>query len=126
MYLKTEDYTSDIYSNYYSKLQASIAYREIGELKKGLALINAMIDDFRNQEYLAAILFERANNYAASGRRDDAINAYIVVDTSYAHTEYAVRSAYQLGLIFEKELGLYWRGTEILFGSERCHRIKHC
>jgi len=107
VYLRTEDYTSDIYSNYYSKLQASIADREIGEQKNGLALIDAMIDDFRNREYMSAILYEQANNYAASGRRDDAINTYIHVDTSYAHTEYAVRSAYQLELIYEKELGLY-------------------
>jgi tetratricopeptide (TPR) repeat protein len=112
VYLQTENYTSDIYSNYYSKLQASIAYRELGEQEKGLALVNAMIDDFRNKEYLAAILFERANSYAASGRRDDAINEYIIVDTSYVHTEYAIRSAYQLGLIFEKELGFYDRALK--------------
>jgi len=111
-YLRTEDYTSDIYSNYYSKLRASIAYREIGEQKKGLALLNSMINDFRNKEYLAAILFERANNYAESGRRDEAIDEYIIVDTSYAHTEYAIRSAYKLGLIFEKELGLYHRALK--------------
>ena len=112
VYLRTEDYTSDIYSNYYSKLRASIAYREIGEREKGLTLINAMIDNFRNREFLAAILFERANNYSASGRRDDAINEYIIVDTSYVHTEYAIRSAYKLGLIFEKELGFYDRALK--------------
>ena len=107
VYLRTEDFTSDIYLNYYSKLHASIADREIGDHKKGLILVDAMIDDFRNREYLPSILFERANNYAASGRRNDAISTYILVDTSYARTEYAVRSAYQLELIFEKELGLY-------------------
>jgi tetratricopeptide (TPR) repeat protein len=107
VYLKTEDYTSDIYSNYYCKLQTSIAYRDIGENEKELSLLNSMIDDFRNRDYLASIRFERANNYAASGRRDDAINEYIYVDTSYVHTEYAVRSAYQLGAIFEKECGNY-------------------
>ena len=107
IYLQTENYTSDIYLNYYSKLQAAIAYREIGEQKKGLTLVNAMITDFRNKEYLASILYERANNYEASERLNDAINEYIIVDTSYAHTEYSVRSAYQLGLIFEKKLGIY-------------------
>ena len=112
VYLRTEDYTSDIYSNYYSKLQAAIAYREIGELKKGLTLVNSMIDDFRNAEYSAAILFERANNYAASGKRNEAINTYIYIDTSYIHTEYAIRSAYQLGLIFEKEIADYSRALK--------------
>jgi tetratricopeptide (TPR) repeat protein len=107
VYLRTEEYTSDIYSNYYSKLQASIAYREFGEHKKGLSLLNSVIDDFRNREYLASILFERANNYAASGRRDDAVDEYIYVDTTYARTVYAVRSAYQLGMIFEKESHAY-------------------
>ena len=107
VYLQTEEYTSDSYAKYYSTLRASIAYREIGELKKGLSLLNSMIDDFRNREYLASILFERANNYALNARRDDAINEYIFVDTIYAHTEYGVRSAYQLGLMFEKEGGNY-------------------
>ena len=106
-YLRTGEYTSDIYSNYYSKLHASIAYRESGEPKKGLSLIDAMIDDFRYREYLSSILYERANNYALSGRRDDAINSYYFIDTAYAKTEYSIRSAYQLGLIYEKELGLY-------------------
>jgi tetratricopeptide (TPR) repeat protein len=106
-YLQTENYTSDIYSTYYSKLQAAIAYRQMGEQKKGLTLIDAMIEDFHYRDYLSAILYERANNYAASGRRNDAINTYILVDTSYAKTEYSVRSAYHLELIFEKELGLY-------------------
>ena len=112
VYLLTQEYTSDIYSNYYSKLQGAIAYRENGEQKKGLILINAMIDDFRNKEYLPSIFFEQANNYAASGRRDEAITVYNYVDTSYAHTEYAFRSAYQLGVIFEKELGLYGRAMK--------------
>ena len=112
VYLQTQDYTSDIYSNYYSKLRAAIAYREIGEQKKGLTLVNAMIDDFRNKEYLPSIFFEQANNYVASGRRDEAISVYNYVDTSYARTEYAVRSAYQLGMIFEKELGLYRRAMK--------------
>jgi tetratricopeptide (TPR) repeat protein len=107
VYLRIEEYTSDIYLIYYSKLQASIAYREMGEQNKGLDLVNSMIDNFRNKEYLAALLFERANNYAASGRRDDAIAEYIYVDTTYARTEYAVRSAYQLGSMFEKEIGSY-------------------
>ena len=106
-YLRTGEYTSDIYSNYYSKLHASIAYRESGEPKKGLSLVDEMVDDFRYREYLSSILYERANNYALSGRRDDAINVYYFIDTAYAKTEFSIRSAYQLGLIYEKELGLY-------------------
>jgi tetratricopeptide (TPR) repeat protein len=106
-YLQTEKYTSDIYFNYYSKLQAAVAYRHLGEKKKGLELIDAMIDDFRNREYMASILYEQGNAYAESGRREDAIDTYIRVDTGYARTEYSVRSAYQLELIYEKELGRY-------------------
>jgi cellulose synthase operon protein C len=107
MYLRTGEYTSDIYSNYYSKLHASIAYREIGESTKSLAIINAMIEDFRYREYLPSILYEQANTYAASGRRDDAIDVYVHVDTAYTRTEFGIRSAYKLELIYEKELGQY-------------------
>jgi tetratricopeptide (TPR) repeat protein len=106
-YLRAEEYTSDIYLIYYSKLQASIAYRETGAEKEGLSLLNSMIDDFHYKEYLAALLYERANNYDGSGRRDDAIAEYIYVDTTYARTGYAVRSAYALGSMFEKEIGNY-------------------
>ena len=107
VYLQTVKYTSDIYYNYYSKLQAAIAYRLMGERKTGLNLIDAMIEDFRNREYLASILYEQGNNYEESGRKEDAIDTYIHVDTSYARTDYAVRSAYQLELIYEKEFGRY-------------------
>ena len=47
-YLRVQEYTSDIYLTFYSKLQASIAFRKIGEYQKGLLLVNAMIEDFRN------------------------------------------------------------------------------
>jgi tetratricopeptide (TPR) repeat protein len=106
-YLQVGDYTSDIYSVYYSKVQAAIAYLEIKEYKKGLILIDAMIENFRYKVYLPDLLFERANNYAASGKRNEAIDEYIYVDTAYAKTDYALHSAYQLGLLYEKEIGDY-------------------
>ena len=106
-YLRVQEYTSDIYFTYYSKLQASIAFRKIGEYQKGLLLVNAMIEDFRNKEYLPALFFERANNYFASGKRDEAVNDYIHIDTTYARTEYAFKSAFQLGMMYEREMGNY-------------------
>jgi tetratricopeptide (TPR) repeat protein len=106
-YLRAKGYTSDIYSNYYCGLKAAISYREMGEKKKGLTLLNAMIEDFRNKDFLPILLFERANNYHASERRDEAIAEYIKIDTTYARTEYAIQSAYQLGVIYEKEFGDY-------------------
>jgi tetratricopeptide (TPR) repeat protein len=106
-YLQVGDYTSDIYSNYYSKVQAAIAYREIKEYKKGLTLVDAMIENFRYKVYLPDLLFERANNYAASGKKNEAIDEYIYVDTAYTISEYALRSAYQLGVLYEKEIGDY-------------------
>jgi tetratricopeptide (TPR) repeat protein len=106
-YLQVGDYTSDIYSNYYSKVQAAIAYREIKEYKKGLTLVDAMIENFRYKAYLPDLLFERANNYAASGKKNEAMDEYIYVDTTYAKSEYALRSAYQLGVLYEKEIGDY-------------------
>ena len=106
-YLQVGDYTSDIYSNYYSKVQAAIAYREIKEYKKGLTLVDAMIENFRYKAYLPNLLFERANNYAGSGKKNEAIDIYIYVDTAYAKSEFALHSAYQLGVLYEKEIGDY-------------------
>jgi tetratricopeptide (TPR) repeat protein len=106
-YLQVGDYTSDIYSNYYSKVQAAIAYREMKQYEKGLALIDAMIENFRYQAYLPDLLFERANNYAVSGKKNEAIDEYIYVDTVYTKSESALHSAYQLGVMYEKEIGDY-------------------
>ncbi|MBN1398630.1 MAG: tetratricopeptide repeat protein [Bacteroidetes bacterium] len=106
-YLKVEDYTSEPYSNYYSKIQAVIAYRKIDDNRKGLLLLNEMIDNFRYHSYLADLLYERANSYALTGKLREAIEEYVYVDTSYANTEYSIRSAYQLGKIYEKEIGDY-------------------
>jgi tetratricopeptide (TPR) repeat protein len=106
-YLQVGDYTSDIYSNYYSKVQAAIAYRKIEQYEKGLALVDAMIENFRYQAYLPNLLFERANNYAASGKKNEAIDEYIYVDTVYAKSEYALHSAYQLGVLYEQEIADY-------------------
>jgi tetratricopeptide (TPR) repeat protein len=107
IYLQVEGFTSDIYSNYYSKVQAAIAYREIKEYKKGLTLVNAMIENFRYKTFLPNILFERAFNYVASGRINEAIDEYIYIDTTYKTSEYAPHSAYELGVLYEKEIGDY-------------------
>jgi len=106
-FLKVSDYTSDPYSNYYSTMQAAVTYRKIKEYEKGLVLLNEMIEDFRYQTYLPNLLFERANNNAANGNMSEAIDEYFYVDTTYVNTECAQRSAYRLGVIYEKEIGDY-------------------
>lgn len=107
MYLQIGEYTSDIYMNYYGGLHASQSYLKLREYPRGLKLIDEMIDNFRYKIYLPELLYERANNYAASGRRNDAIEEYIYIDTTYTPKEYSIRSAYQLGQIYEKEIGDY-------------------
>ncbi len=106
-FLKVRNYTSDPFSNYYSARQASVAYRKTNEYVKALPLVDELIENFRYQTYLPDLLFERANIYAASGKRNEAIDEYINIDTTYANSEYARRSAYQLGVIYEKEIGDY-------------------
>lgn len=107
VYLQVGKYTYDIYSIYYSRFQASVAFSEIGEYQKGVDLIDAMIKDARFKDYRSSLLFERANLYAASGKRNDAITEYIYVDTSYAKTDYGIRSAHKLARLYEKDLGNY-------------------
>jgi tetratricopeptide (TPR) repeat protein len=106
-YLRVGEYTSDIYLNYYSKMQAALAYREIKEYVKGLTLLDKMIGNFRYKSYLPNLLFERAYTYAASGKTRQAIDEYITIDTTYTKSESAFQSAYQLGILEEKELGDY-------------------
>jgi tetratricopeptide (TPR) repeat protein len=99
-FLKVRELTSDIYLKYYSGLQAAISYGKLEEYKKELSLLNEMIEDFRNKEYLPSLLYERANNYLASGSMDDAIAEYFYIDTTYIRTEHAARSAYKLGTLY--------------------------
>jgi tetratricopeptide (TPR) repeat protein len=106
-YLRIGDNTSDIYLIYYSRLQASIAYRQLKEYQKGLDLINPLIENYRFKDYRPALFLERANIFAASGRQNDAIDEYIYIDTTYARTDYAVQSAYELGKLYEMSLGNY-------------------
>ncbi len=104
-FLKVGEYTSDIYLNYFCNLQAAIAFREIGEYDKGIEIINSMIEDFRNKEYLPSLLYERANDYVAVGKLYEAIEEYNYVDTTYKNTEHSTMSAYQLGKIYiEQEI----------------------
>jgi tetratricopeptide (TPR) repeat protein len=107
VYLRVGEYTSDQYLNYFSALQAAIAYRKMKEFKKGISLLDAMIQNFRYKPYLPELLFERANNYAESGMQKDAIDEYVYIDTTYTKSEYAAQSAYQLGVLFEKDFGDY-------------------
>jgi tetratricopeptide (TPR) repeat protein len=111
-YLRAKKYTSDVYSNFYCGLRAAVSYRQIGDSKKALALLDAMIKDFRNKDFLPGLLLERANNYEAGGRLDEAIGEYIYIDTTYARTDNAAQSAYRLGAIYEREVGDYKRALK--------------
>jgi tetratricopeptide (TPR) repeat protein len=106
-YSKVPENTSDLFLNYYSNSQIVISLRLLGEYDKCLEMVNSLIDDFRNKDYRQFLQYERANIYAANGRLDDAIQDYIIVDTTYPRTPQAIKSAYALGQLYENTLGNY-------------------
>jgi tetratricopeptide (TPR) repeat protein len=105
-YLKVVQYTSDNYTQYYCKLQTAVAYRKMKLFDQSEQLLTTMANDFHYKEYMPVIYFERAITYAANGKIADAANAFFIIDTTYAKTEYAYRSALELARIYEKDNGL--------------------
>ena len=118
--LKVESHSDDVYQIFQSKLLATRAYRNLQLLDKALVLENDMAKDYRFKDYLGIVLLERANILLAGGRHDDALNIYLALDTTYAHTETGAMADSRLGKYFErtgnnyvKALYFYSRATSV-------------
>ncbi|MGB2867121.1 MAG: tetratricopeptide repeat protein [Bacteroidota bacterium] len=106
-YGKVPDFTNDVYLLYSSKLQAAIASGKMKSFEAGLSMLNEMLDDVRFKENIPNIRLEKANLLAAQGRRDDALDEYRYLDTTYARTEPGMKASFSIARIFETELKDY-------------------
>lgn len=106
-YLKMSAATGDTYLEYFGLLQAARCYRLSGMHDEALRLVEEVQDNFRFNQYLDAILLERARILAARGDFVDAVEEYAYVDTVYSKTEAGARAAFERAQILEEKLGDY-------------------
>ncbi|MFH0992327.1 MAG: tetratricopeptide repeat protein [bacterium] len=106
-YLKVSELTSDVYLNYYSRLQAVIAFRTLKRYDTSMLLLDEMKDDYRFNEFFGMIHFERGNTCALQKELDRAIAEYEYVDTTYARTEVGAKASFELAKLLQYSLGNY-------------------
>lgn len=106
-YLKVSAFTSDIYLNYYGRVQAAIAQRSLKKYDSALEILDGLARDFKFNDYANAIRFEHANTLALAGKTDDAVHEYRYVDTTYARTEIGAKAAFELGQLLQTRYGDY-------------------
>ena len=78
-----------------------------GKYDQALAGLSALRSNGNNKEFFGEIDLETANALRDQGEIRAALAQYAYVDTSYARTETSANSYYQLGLLYEKRIGLY-------------------
>lgn len=106
-YAKVPDFTNDVYLLYTSKLQAAIGLGKLKSFSTGMSILDDMQEDVRFKENIPNIRLEKANLLAAQGRRDEALDEYRYLDTTYARTEPGLKASYSIARIFETELKDY-------------------
>jgi len=111
-YAMVKDFTSDVEMIFHSRLQSVIALRELKEFEKAWALTDELLDDIRFKGKSGTIRFERANILHAEGKKEQAIDEYRDLDTTFARSEVGSLAAFALGNIFEKELGDYYNAKQ--------------
>lgn len=107
VYAKAFERVSDVYLNYYSRLQAARAYSALKRYDTALYLTSEMLDSYRYAEYNPIIRLEYAHVLLKSGRTDEAIDEYRSIDTTYQKTEASASAAFALGQWYERQRGEY-------------------
>jgi tetratricopeptide (TPR) repeat protein len=106
-YTEAFDRASDVYLNYYSRIQAARAYSALKRYDTAAYLTAEMLDSYRYAEYHPVIRLEYAHILLKSGKTADAIDEYRYVDTTYQRTEASASAAFALGQFFELQHGDY-------------------
>jgi tetratricopeptide (TPR) repeat protein len=103
-YLDIPKLAPDLYDLYRSRLSAAIIYRQGGMRERSLALLNEMVGDYRMKEYRGFIRLERGRTERELRLIKDALNDFILVDTTYRQTSLTYEASYEIGSLDEKIL----------------------
>ncbi len=106
-YLRTYDQATDTYLNYYSRIQAARGYKALKRYDTALYLTSEMLNYVRFSEYHPLIHLEYANILLASGRTDDALDEFRLIDSTNVNTETAANAEFALAQFYESEKGDY-------------------
>jgi tetratricopeptide (TPR) repeat protein len=106
-YAKAFDKVSDVYLNYYSRIQTARAYAALKRYDTAMYLTGEMLDNYRYAEYFPIIRLEHAHVLLKSGKTAEALDEYRFIDTTYQRTEAAANAAFTLGKFFELERADY-------------------
>jgi tetratricopeptide (TPR) repeat protein len=106
-YFGVQKYSPDDYTLYRTQIQAAIAYRHSKGYDQSLEILRKLESDYRFLDYRGTIRFEIGNTFAQSGKVEEAINMYRLVDSTNSKTEAGARAAFELGMLYQYEIGSY-------------------
>jgi tetratricopeptide (TPR) repeat protein len=106
-YKHAEDESDDYVNEYRSQIGQARMLTKLGRYEAALALLEDLVSNTNDKDFFGEISFEMGNVYAAMNDLQSAVSQYIYVDSTYARTEAAANSYYQLGMIYEEKLFLY-------------------
>ncbi|MBF8293800.1 MAG: hypothetical protein HW389_345 [Bacteroidetes bacterium] len=106
-YFDVQKYSPDDYILYRTQIQAAIAYRHSKGYDQSLEILRKLESDYRFLDYRGTIRFEIGNTFAQSGKLEEAINMYRLVDTTNSKSEAGARAAFELGMLYQYEIGSY-------------------
>lgn len=106
-YRKVPNLKSDPSVSYAARFRYAVNANRTKKHEEALRVLYALLDDRANIVFYPQIKLEIARVLHDKGEINNAIEAYGIIDTSYARTEVASKAYYQLGLIYEKDLRHY-------------------
>jgi cellulose synthase operon protein C len=106
-YMEVQKFSPDDYMLYDSEVQAAIAYRRSKQYDQSVAVLRKMDADYRFLDYRGTIRYEIGRSLEKGGKLDEAVDMYRLVDTTYSKTEAGARAAYDLGRLYQFDLGKY-------------------
>jgi tetratricopeptide (TPR) repeat protein len=106
-YAEVAKFSPDVYGLYSSQLQAAIARRKAKQFDVSIEILRQLHGDYRFMDFWSTIRFELGVTYAESGRLMEAVDQYRLVDTTYARTEQGAKAAFEMGKLFQLQLGDY-------------------
>ncbi|MDE3056474.1 MAG: tetratricopeptide repeat protein [Bacteroidota bacterium] len=102
-----DDFSPDYYTQFQSEFQRA---KMLGRMKhdaEAIGALDILLNDRKNYENFSKIQLAIADIYLAEGRTDDAVSKYTYIDTTYARTDEAARSYYNLGMYYEYQRSDY-------------------
>ena len=103
-YRKAEAASSSFETGYKARIGEARTMSKLGAYEESLALLRDLLSSSNYKEFYGEISLEIANVFNESKEYPSAIAQYEYVDTSYARTESAAKSYFQLGALYETRL----------------------